>query len=82
MWCTIKEMHQRKDVKQMPDIETAAQRIKELRELIEYHSNAYYNADAPEIEDDEYDALMRELKQQEAQYPEQTVQLQSRLRIK
>ena len=54
----------------MPDIETAAQRIKELRELIEYHSNAYYNADAPEIEDDEYDVLMRELKQLEAQYPE------------
>lgn len=44
-------------------------RTRQLRELIEYHSNAYYNADAPEIEDDEYDALMRELRELEAAYP-------------
>ena len=54
----------------MPDIETVSERIKNLRALIEYHSNAYYNADAPEIEDDEYDALMRELRGLEEQYPE------------
>lgn len=53
----------------MPEMQTAAARVKELRALIEYHSNAYYNADAPEIEDDEYDALMRELRSLEEQFP-------------
>lgn len=54
----------------MSDIEIIVERVKQLRELIEYHSNAYYNADAPEIEDDEYDALMRELRELEARHPE------------
>ena len=53
----------------MTENETIAERVRQLRELIEYHSNAYYNADAPEIEDDEYDALMRELRGLEEQYP-------------
>lgn len=44
-------------------------RARELRALIEYHSNAYYNADSPEIEDDEYDALMHELRDLEEKYP-------------
>ena len=34
----------------MQDTEKAAERVKRLRSLIEYHSNLYYNADAPEIE--------------------------------
>ena len=54
----------------MPDTEKIYERIMELRKQIEYHSNAYYNLDTPEIEDDEYDALMRELRELEAQYPE------------
>ncbi|MBQ9902092.1 MAG: NAD-dependent DNA ligase LigA [Clostridia bacterium] len=53
----------------MSETENIALRIKKLRELIEYHSNAYYNMDAPEIEDDEYDALMRELRGLEEKYP-------------
>lgn len=48
--------------------ELAARRIEELREIIDYHSRRYYDEDAPEIEDDEFDALTRELKQLEAQY--------------
>lgn len=48
----------------------AALRIEELRELIEYHSKRYYDEDAPEIEDDEFDALTRELKALEEQYPQ------------
>lgn len=52
------------------NIDEATVRVKELRALIEYHSNAYYNADAPEIEDDEYDALMRELRELEDFYPD------------
>lgn len=53
----------------MPDIKEISARAKELRELLEYHSNAYYNLDSPEIEDDEYDALMHELRDLEQQYP-------------
>ncbi len=48
----------------------AARRVRELREIIEYHSNRYYNEDAPEIEDDAFDALTRELRQLEEAYPQ------------
>ena len=47
----------------------AALRIAELRDIIDYHSKRYYDEDAPEIEDDEFDALTRELKSLEDQYP-------------
>ena len=47
----------------------AALRIAELRELIDYHSKRYYDEDSPEIEDDEFDALTRELRSLEEQYP-------------
>lgn len=48
----------------------AAQRISELRALIDYHSQRYYDEDAPEIEDDEFDALTRELRSLEKQFPQ------------
>lgn len=51
------------------DIEQARQRIARLREVIDYHSKRYYDEDAPEIEDDEFDALTRELRQLEQQFP-------------
>lgn len=41
-----------------------------LRNEIEYHNNLYYNEDKPLISDMKYDALMRELKQLEQEYPE------------
>jgi len=44
--------------------------IKELRELIKYHSDRYYNDDNPEISDYEYDMLLRQLKQLEAENPD------------
>lgn len=47
----------------------AALRIAELREMIDYHSKRYYDEDSPEIEDDEFDALTRELRSLEEQYP-------------
>ena len=34
----------------------AAERILALRQIIDYHSARYYDEDAPEIEDDEFDA--------------------------
>ena len=52
------------------DFESAKKRTEELRAVIGYHSDRYYNQDAPEIEDDEFDALTRELKTLEEQYPE------------
>lgn len=45
-------------------------RAKELRELINYHNNRYYNEDSPEISDYEYDMLLRELENIEDRYPE------------
>lgn len=48
----------------------AKNRILSLREQINYHRNRYYNDDAPEISDFEFDALMRELKALEAAFPE------------
>ncbi len=46
------------------------ERVKKLREEIEYHNYRYYVLDAPVISDAEYDALMRELKELEEKYPE------------
>lgn len=45
-------------------------KINELRETLRYHSARYYNDDAPEIEDYEYDMMMRELKALEEEYPQ------------
>ncbi|MBE6616479.1 MAG: NAD-dependent DNA ligase LigA [Ruminococcaceae bacterium] len=45
-------------------------RIDELRRKIKRASDLYYNQDAPEISDYEYDAMFEELKQLEAKYPE------------
>ena len=45
-------------------------KIKELRKTIRYHSDRYYNDDAPEIEDYEYDMMMRDLKKLEEKYPQ------------
>ncbi len=45
-------------------------RIDELRKLIVYHNNRYYNEDSPEISDYEYDMLLRELENLEGEYPE------------
>ncbi len=51
-------------------MENIKEKIEELRRTLRYHSDRYYNDDAPEIEDYEYDMMMRELKKLEEQYPE------------
>lgn len=48
----------------------AASRIDALRRQIEHHNHCYYNLDAPEIPDAEYDRLMQELQRLEAEHPE------------
>ncbi len=52
------------------DFTTAKQRHKELVKVIKYHNDLYYNQDSPELEDFEYDALTRELKTIEKEFPE------------
>lgn len=51
----------------MEDIKT---KIENLRATLRYHSDRYYNDDAPEIEDYEYDMMMRQLKDLEEKYPQ------------
>lgn len=52
------------------DLEFAKKRIDELVETINYHNQRYYFDDLPEIEDYEYDALLRELEELEAKFPQ------------
>ena len=46
------------------------ERLEWLRREIDRHNYLYYVLDSPEISDSEYDALMRELKRLEEEYPE------------
>src|SRR5579862_6773878 len=46
------------------------QRIKKLREEIERHNELYYAQAKPEISDQEYDKLMKELTELESAHPE------------
>ena len=47
-----------------------AGRAAELRRLLNYHNHRYYTLDDPEIQDWQYDALLRELRGLEADHPE------------
>ena len=49
---------------------SAKVRVEELRERIRHHDYRYYVLDNPEISDVEYDALVRELKTLERDFPE------------
>ena len=46
------------------------EQITALREQLRYHNEKYYNEDAPEITDYEYDMLQRQLRALEAEHPE------------
>ncbi len=48
---------------------SAENRVRELRTAIRHHDYLYHVKDAPEISDDAYDALFRDLKALEAQHP-------------
>jgi DNA ligase (NAD+) len=48
----------------------AARRVEELRAQIAYHDERYYELDAPEIPDADYDGLVRELRAIESEHPE------------
>ncbi|MCP5026000.1 MAG: NAD-dependent DNA ligase LigA [Actinomycetia bacterium] len=46
------------------------EKVTSLRELIEYHAARYYEHDAPEIPDADYDEMLRELEDLEAEWPD------------
>ena len=53
-----------------PDNPSPVERARQLRDELWFHNQRYYNDDAPVISDGQYDALMRELRDLEAAYPE------------
>lgn len=52
------------------DFILAEKRVQELTKQLEYHNNLYYNMDEPEISDFEYDKMLRELENLEAEFPQ------------
>ena len=52
------------------NLEEAKLIAKKHREEIEYHNKKYYEEDAPEIDDFEYDKLVRNLEELEERFPE------------
>jgi len=63
-------LHYKWEVEPLQRIGEVEQRIEDLRGLVNYHNHRYYVLDSPEISDAEYDQLMRELEQLEAEHPE------------
>ncbi|MCY3691582.1 MAG: NAD-dependent DNA ligase LigA [Chloroflexota bacterium] len=53
-----------------PHNPSPVERARRLRDELWFHNERYYNDDAPVISDGQYDALMRELRDLEAAYPE------------
>ena len=51
-------------------MEAIQKEMQQLTEQLLYHARRYYNDDAPEISDFEYDAMQRRLRELEAQYPQ------------
>jgi DNA ligase (NAD+) len=49
---------------------SASERAAELRKELEYHGHRYYVLDDPELSDADYDALLNELRDIEAEHPE------------
>lgn len=49
---------------------TAAQRVAQLRQLLQQYNYQYYILDAPTVADTQYDRLLRELQDLEAKYPQ------------
>lgn len=52
------------------DIGAVKKELNRLRKEIRHHNKCYYDNDAPEISDYEYDQLMQQLKTLEGEYPE------------
>lgn len=61
--------------------EKAQERLSELYAEVEKQNYNYYVLDNPTIEDDQYDALMREVKKLEAEYPDLVTPLSPTQRV-
>lgn len=57
-------------VRKVADKKAAEARLDELVRLLNHHRHLYYNLATPEISDQEYDALERELAELEERYPD------------
>ncbi|MGD9653147.1 MAG: NAD-dependent DNA ligase LigA, partial [Candidatus Dadabacteria bacterium] len=53
-----------------PTEKEAAERIERLSREIDRHNDLYYVKNSPEISDSEFDAMLNELKELEARYPD------------
>ena len=56
----------------MRDFSEISSEMRDLEKTLEYHSRLYYELDEPVIQDEEYDALFRRLKDLERDYPQFT----------
>jgi DNA ligase (NAD+) len=54
----------------MPAVKDASAKVEALRDSIRHHEHLYYVLDQPEISDLEFDRLMQQLKDLEAEHPE------------
>ncbi|MGY6213884.1 NAD-dependent DNA ligase LigA [Methylolobus aquaticus] len=54
----------------MPAPDSARRRATDLREQIRFHDRQYHQLDAPQITDAEYDQLVRQLRDLEAEFPD------------
>lgn len=63
------------------DSKEAQKEIERLRRDIERHNRAYYVDNSPEISDQEFDRLMKELERLEAEYPEHADPLSPTMRV-
>ena len=52
------------------ELKAAQEKLNSLKQLVEYHSDLYYNQNRNEISDYEYDMLMQQIKNIEAQFPQ------------
>lgn len=51
-------------------LEEAKKTATKYREILEYHNKKYYEEDDPEIDDNEYDKILKELEELEEKFPE------------
>lgn len=58
------------EIRRTPSSEDARRRIEELVAVVSRHNALYYEQDAPEIPDSEYDLLVSELRDLEEQFPQ------------
>lgn len=57
-------------VEAIMELQNALLEAERLREQINYHNKKYYDEDSPEIDDFEYDSLIRMLEELEGEHPE------------